>query len=206
MTATNWATALAESLDSSWATERSMTGTMLPGAVSTALLTRRSIPSHSESARSRAASNPTRSWRSATSSSERRPSARIASPVSSRLPGSGRPCPVSESSRPSPRRAVRPVTATSQPAAASATAVARPMPLVAPVTRARLGGGAVGIRRVYQIPCPADHLSPTRRLIRRPTAPDAQSQVCHHERAARGRTVRGPLGEPWRIWPARLQW
>src|ERR1019366_9578736 len=39
--------------------------------------------------------------------------------------------------RPSPARSVRPETATSQPAAASARAVALPMPRVAPVTIAR---------------------------------------------------------------------
>src|SRR5664280_364281 len=67
--------------------------------------------------------------------------------VSSKLPGRTRPPPVSELSRPSPARRVRPRTATSQPDCAKAMAVAFPIPRVAPVTKARLRARAEPISR-----------------------------------------------------------
>ena len=87
------------------------------------------------------------------------PSPAPAPAVASRLPGRARPPPVSESSRPSPSRRVRPVTATSHPDSARATAVALPMPRVAPVTSARLGAS---VRR---------HAEVSSRRRRRPRAP-----------------------------------
>lgn len=146
-TRTSWATTLAASFDSIWSMVSSCTPTMLPGPVSTALLTRRSTPPHSAITWSAAPRSARWSWRSATSSNDLRPDSRIWAAVSWRLPGSARPPPVSESSRPSPTRRVRPVMATSHPAAARARAVAFPMPREAPVTIARLGMCSADILR-----------------------------------------------------------
>ena len=88
---------------------------MLPGPVSTALFTTKSMPPHSSAAVAAAAPTDSRSRRSATSGSARLPSSRIDAAVVSRLPGSARPPPVSEVSRPSPSRTVRPLIATSHP-------------------------------------------------------------------------------------------
>ncbi len=109
---------------------------MLPGPVSTALLTSRSTPPQPVED---LVDGPVQGGVVVQVGDQLEavaPRARTRAAVSSRLPGSGRPWPVSESSRPSPARRVRPVTATSQPCSASATAVALPMPRVAPVTRA----------------------------------------------------------------------
>jgi hypothetical protein len=67
--------------------------------------------------------------------SARGPASVTSAAVVSRLPGTERPA-RSESSRPSPSCTVRAVNATSKPARASATAVALPIPRLAPVTRA----------------------------------------------------------------------
>jgi hypothetical protein len=133
---TTWATTLARRRVSSWSGVRSRNGTIPPGPVVMALLTSTSTRPQRSRTVAAAAWRDARSSRSATTGTARTPRASIAAAVSSRLPGTGPPPPVSESSRPSPGRRVRAVIATSKPAAASATAVALPMPRLAPVTRA----------------------------------------------------------------------
>jgi len=68
--------------------------------------------------------------------SARPPAASICRAVVSRLPGMGSPRVDPDSSNASPSRTVRAVMATSRPAAARATAEARPIPRLAPVTSA----------------------------------------------------------------------
>ena len=108
-----------------------------PGAVSTALLTRRSTPPHSAATGRRRPRRASWSWRSATSSRHRGPAARTSSPVSSRLPGQ----------RPPPS-GVRVVTA------------------LAPADRATgdrhvpAGGGQGDCRRPPDAPGPAGHQGP----------------------------------------------
>ena len=140
---TNWATTLASSLVSSSATDRSRKWSMLPAPVCTALFTSTSMWPHSSSTRATPRSSDGRSRRSMVTSRARRPDCSISSAVASRLPGMTRP-PCS-SSRASPSRRVRAATATSKPAAASCTAVALPMPRLAPVTRATLGSTGASV-------------------------------------------------------------
>ncbi len=152
---TNWATTLAASLASSCSTVSSTTGTMLPGPVSTALFTSRSTPPQASATCSTARRSAVWSCRSATSSRALVPDWRMRAAVSGRLPGMARPIPVSESSRPSPGRRVRPMTATSHPEWARARAVALPIPRVAPVTTARRPASTMGLvssRRGASVP------------------------------------------------------
>ena len=97
----DWATTLAASFPSSRATGRSRMGTMLPGPVSTALLTSRSTPPQASTTRATALEGgPVEEVGGQLQG--RPPAARTSAAVSSRLPGRGRPAPVSEWSRPSP--------------------------------------------------------------------------------------------------------
>ena len=87
------ATTLAPSLASSWAMVRSTIGTMLPGPVSTALLTSRSMPPHRSITSDTDRRRPGWSCRSATMGRARPPASSTWAAVDSRLPGSRRPDP-----------------------------------------------------------------------------------------------------------------
>ena len=147
-----WRSTLAWNAVSRASRSSTPTGSSKPGPLQMALFTNRSTRPHSSRAVSAAALTDSVDRRSIVMGRARWPRSAISAAVVSRLPGTVTSSPRSDVGAPilpSPSRTVRAVMATSYPASARASALARPIPLLAPVTSA-MGLGACSLMTAVQ--------------------------------------------------------